>query len=267
MKRLLTMMLILALCLPMIACSTENGGNNQPPEQEEPEVPEIQYTFAVETTSDKVSDDEGRLLASYSYETLRMEPAEGAEEQVVSMAKTFNQKQEELLETVVVNGEDLDEWAAFDEQVLAGETHYTDELTVRYEEKGSVISVCYEQYTYSGSAYPTVTSFSYTFDLERGDYINPIEIADDPDTFRATVTDLILDQIMGMGQEIHDSLFEGYEATVEGWNDYYVSFGDDICVIFSACSLGPHALGAMEFHIDYSEVNLGEGGEAKLGLG
>ena len=266
MKRLLTVMLTLALCLPMIACGAENQGDNEEPEEDAPQVPQIPYTFSVETTSDKVSDDEGRLLASCSYEILHMVPAEGAQEQVTAMAEAFNSEQDELLETVVENGSDLDEWAAFDERVLAGETYYTDELTVRYEEKGGIISVCYDQYTYSGSAYPTTTCFSYTFDLERGGYVNPIEIADDPDAFRATVTDLILDQILGMGQEIHDTLFEGYEATVGSWNDYYVSFGEDICVIFPACALGPHALGPLEFHIDYDEVHLGEGGEAKLAL-
>ena len=91
----------------------------------------------------------------------------------------------------------------------------------------------------------------------------------DPELFRATVTDQLLDQIMGLDEEIRAGYFTGYEETVSRWNEYCVTFQPDCLeVTFSTYELGPYALGTVELRADYRELAelLGPGGLERLGL-
>lgn len=264
MKRTLSIMLSMALCLPMVACEPAPGGPaEEPPVQQDPPPPP--YTFVVENTADKYSDTDGTMLAAYDYDILRMQTSEIAGEDVLAKAAVFNETMDGVLESQL--GGELREWAVYDERIKESKINYTDELTVSYTEAGSYVSVVYDSYSFTGGAHPNERFFSYLFDMEKGTFIDPSEIADDPELLRATVTDLILDQINGMDQEERDALFEDYPTTVSQWNNHCVELREEgLLVTFSAYDIGPYAMGALGFDVPYTSLSgvLGEGGRAKL---
>ena len=282
MKRLLVVMLTLAMCLPMVACgfgkgnagngntSENTSGNNAAVDTtapEEPEVSEPPYSFVTETTADKYSDDEGKLIATYSYTVLRMKVAEGAEENVLTMADTFNAEVDALLERCLESGQELGDWAIYDPMVGEG-NYYTDEVTVSWEQVGDYLSISYSGYYWAGGAHPNSNCFSYLFDLKRGVYIDPIEIADDPELLRSTVTDLILD-VLDSNPDYQGGFFDDYAATTAKWNEFCVLLGEkEMVVIFAPYVLGPYAMGQVEVTVSYDEIltALGEGGVARLGM-
>ena len=96
MKRWLSILLALAMVLALAACA-----QNQPPAEEDPQPPEEPeqpaYWFEKESTADKFSNDEGKLLASYSYEVMVMKVSDTADEATVKMAEAFNQGMQEVL--------------------------------------------------------------------------------------------------------------------------------------------------------------------------
>ena len=268
MKKWLSILLALAMVLALAACT-----QGQPPAEEEPEQPEEPagpaYWFEKETTADKFSDDEGNLLASYSYEIMVMRVSDTADEATTKMAEAFNRGMQEVLDRHLETGSELGQWAAYDEAMRQRGGYYTDELEAEGCQMGNIYTVRFSYYSDTGGAHPNQSYVTNIFDLERGEYIDPLEIADDPELFRATVTDLILDQIQHLDEETIANYFSDYESAVAQWNTRYTSFGEDgITVIFSTYDLGPFAMGAQEFNIDYSDVSsaLGEGGQAKLGL-
>ena len=110
---------------------------------------------------------------------------------------------------------------------------------------------------------------SSVFDCVSGAYIDPTEIADDPELFRATVTDQLLDQISGLDQELREGYFTGYEDVVARWNEYCVVFLEDsLEITFSTYELGPYAMGPQVFNLSYENLSsaLGEIGPVRLGL-
>lgn len=81
------------------------------------------------------------------------------------------------------------------------------------------------------------------------------------------MTDLILDQINGMDQEMRDGLFENYPSVVSQWNNHCVELREEgLLVTFSAYDIGPYAMGALGFDIPYTSITgaLGEGGADRL---
>ncbi len=265
MKCWLAIILAMSLCLPMAACAVNQPVEEEPPVEENTDTPA--YNFVTETTSDKYSDEEGNLMASYSYQVIRMKTAENAPEEVVKMAEVLNEGMDALLEECLAMGNELGDWAAYDENIRESGAYYTDELTVSWEIVGSILSISYDRYSFTGGSHSNVDYSSYLFDLERGNFLDPTELADDPELLRATVTDLLLDQIAGEGLE--EMYFEGYVSTVSQWNSYCVRLSEtEMTVVFSPYVLGAYALGEQTFTISYDEMMeaLGEGGRAKLGL-
>ena len=262
-----------AMCLALAACAAVNVPQEdiQPPEDGEETGPA--YWFETAETSDKYSDDEGNLLAAYDYQIIVMKTAEQANEAVLEAAESFNAGMQEVLDSQLETGEELGQWASFDERLSEslgdGGSYYTDELTAQGVQTGDIYTVSFYNYNYMGGVHPNESYFSRTFDLRRGAYIDPLEVADDPELFRATVTDLLLDHIQHLDPEVLSGYFEGYESTVAQWNTRSVCFGaEGLVVTFSEYDLGPYAMGTQTFSIDYGEFAdaLGQGGQVKLGL-
>ena len=272
MKKYLCLTFALLLGAALAACAGEEAPmeNIQPP-QEEPAGPA--FWFETEETADKYSDDEGNLLASYDYQIIVMKTGEQADAAQQETAERFNAGMREVLDNQLETGEELGQWAAFDERLSEslgeGGYYYTDELTASGTRTGDIYSVCFCNYNYMGGVHPNETYFSRTFDLGRGEYIDPLEVAEDPELFRATVTDLLLDHIQHLDPETLSGYFKGYEETVAQWNTRSVCFGGEgLTVTFSRYELGPYALGTQTFEIRYGEFvdALGQGGRIKLGL-
>lgn len=272
-KKYMSLLLSMAMCLTLAACAIVDipPENVQPPKDGEESDPA--YWFEISETSDKYSDDEGNLLATYDYQVIVMRTAEQAGEEVLKAAENFNAGMQEVLDSQLEIGEELGQWASFDESLSwslgDGGTYYSDELTAEGTQTGEIYSVCFQNYNYMGGAHPSRTHFSRIFDLSRGDYMDPLEVADDPELFRATVTDLLLDQIQHLEPDILAGYSEGYESTVAQWNSRSVCFGEEsMTIIFSEYELGPYTLGTQIFEIQYEELAeaLGRGGQVKLGL-
>ena len=270
-RKIICTLLGVALCLGLAACGQQTApieNVQQPVEEEGPA-----WWFETAETSDKYSDEEGNLLASYDYQTIVMKTSEQADEEQKKTAENFNAGMQEILDNQLQMGEELGQWASFDDRLAEslgdGGYYYIDELTAEGTQTGDIYSVCFYNYNFMGGAHPSQTYFSRTFDLTRGEYIDPLEVADDPELFRATVTDLLLDHIQHLEPEILAGYSEGYESTVAQWNIRSVCFGEDgMTVTFSEYELGSYALGTQVFTLEYEEFTdaLGQGGQVKLGL-
>ena len=146
-----------------------------------------------------------------------MKTAEQADEAVLAMAEHFNAGMLEVLNSQLETGEELGQWASFDERLSSslgeGDYYYTDELTAEGTQAGDIYSVCFNNYSYMGGAHPGQTYFSRTFDLSRGEYIDPLEVADDPELFRAKALDedTILVEMIDAPSETREGLLYLYE--------------------------------------------------------
>lgn len=267
MKKWMSIFLALAMILALAACGQKAPVEEDPQPPVEPEQPT--YWFEKETTSDKFSNDEGKLLASYDYEIMVMKVSETADEETVRVAENFNRGMQESLDGYLETGKELGQWASYDEKLVQDGIYYTDEVRAEGWQQGNIYTVSFDYYYYTGGAHASQVFISKTFDLERGEYIDPLEIADDPELFRATVTDLILDQIQHLDEEVRSGYYSDYESAVAQWNTRYTSFDkEEMTVIFSAYDLGPYVIGEQRFAIDYDDLTdaIGKGGQAKLGL-
>lgn len=257
MKQMLAAMLTLALFLPMISCSHPAWET----EELSVQIEEPAYQLQDRTTASSVADEEGRPLAAYRYETVEMKTSAAASQALLDTASAFNKGMEKLLSSCVETGEQLDDWARLDQKREAG-TAYEDRLDATCWERGDVINVRFDSHSeYGGKSWDR--TFSYLFDLTRQCYIDPLEVADDPEQFRSTVAELILEELAD-STALSDQLYGNYEQTVAQWNHCGVSFEDMLTITFSTYDISSG--GSIAFRFPYDKVGLGEGGLEKLGL-
>ena len=272
MKKLLSAALALTLCLTLASCRRDDLGNNAPQEPDPPQEPVPQDTYALREISggeQERDSGDGTLLSEYSYRLYEMEVPEDASQEARDKAEVFNARMEELRLSLEQSGRTLAESARSAEAEGLLDTNYAEETTASVSTVGDLISLKMDGYGYTGGVHANTWAVSYLFDWAQGAYIDPIEVADDPELFRATVTDQLLDQIMGLDEEIRAGYFTGYEETVSRWNEYCVTFQPDCLeVTFSTYELGPYAMGTQVFTLDYVNLTeaLGELGAARLGL-
>lgn len=260
MKQLLSVMMVLALFLPMISCAEPVDAMAASPEDATKA-----YTVERRVVDDQTTDAEGKLLAAYRYEIPEMTPADGAPDTVQKVANAFNREMQDLLDSCMETGRQLGTWGREDPRVEGDVLYYCDELTASWQEQGSVISITFQRYEDRLGPHPNTSCTSYLFDMDRGCYIDPLELADDPETFRTTVEQRILEEIE-RDETLRSMLYDGYADTVADWNDACVSFEEELVVTFSTYMLAPHAAGAISFRIPYGEAGLGAGGLARLGV-
>ena len=199
MRTQLCALLALALALSLAACRKEPPLPPDLPLPPDP-PPEAEGTYTLtETTGGKTfSDGDGQVLARYSYSLRFMEPSEDAGERTMEKIETFNAKMEEFRLILEQDGENLEESAKELADSGFWETALTEEVTTAVSVMGDILSLKIDGYSFTGGVHPNSWSASYVFDWTQGAYINPIEVADNPEQFRATVTDQLLDQIMGL---------------------------------------------------------------------
>ena len=257
MKQVLAAMLTLALFLPMISC----GHPAWETEDLSARIEEPAYQFSDQTTVSSVTDEEGLPLANYRYETVEMETSAAADQKVLNAASAFNKGMETLLSSCLETGKHLEEWALADRKRQAG-TAYEDRLEATCWEQGDVVNIRFESHSdYGGNNWDR--TFAYLFDMDRQCYIDPLEVADDPEQFRSTVEEMILAELASSGA-LKDQLYENYAQTVAQWNHCGVTFDETLTITFSAYDIS--SSGPITFHFPYNQVGLGAGGLEKLGL-
>src|SRR5699024_2514605 len=133
---------------------------------------------------------------------------------------------------------------------------------------GQIVSVRMDNTCYSGGAHPNSYTNSYLFDLATGQFIDPIQVADDPETFRAGAAEKLVEQAEAREEDL-PGYWPDYRDILERWNEGAALFGPEgLTVVYSPYELGPYAMGAVELAVPYGELAdlLGPGGLERLGL-
>ena len=152
------------------------------------------------------------------------------------------------------------------EQGSAAQPYYDETLASAYL-AGQIISVRLDNGSFTGGAHPNSYTSSLLFDLKAGQFIDPTQIAESPESFRTGAAELLLAQAEAL--EVRDSFFPEYAETIARWNEGTVLFDETGMEVFFSCfELGPYAMGPVALHLDYAQLSglIGENGLARLGV-
>ena len=267
----------------LTACGTDtakddNTVTNEPPvhQQEELVFEAPVYIFENFTKSDSfVREDTGEESAVYSYSLPSMsianEKSVSNEDRELALrnVEAFNRRMEEIMAELVAFGKQV-----LEEQKFLVETENVpfavcDEVVGSTIVTGQIVSVVARCYYYGGGAHPNTYTVTHLFDLSVGQFIDPTQIGDDPESFRIGAAELLIQQAESMGEEFTSGLWADYREVISRWNETSVYFTENgMTVFFSAYELGPYAMGPVELVLSYDELTnlLGEGGLAHLGI-
>ena len=281
-KRLIWIHIGLALVI-LTSCGVSNGTENHQTDGEtvitQPEEPAYEspiYAFDSVACSDRyVREDTGEESAVYNYKfpVLSVVNAESLtdadRESVQRNVAVFNQRMSELMEEFVAHGKKLIE--SQKELVETENVSFAvcDEVIGVPVQMGQIISVVTHCYFYSGGVHPSSFTVTYTFDLSVGQFIDPTQVADDPEAFRVAAADLLVVHAESLGEEYVSGFWTDYRDIITRWNETSVIFEESgMTVIFSAYELGPYALGPVELKLSYEELidAIGDGGLYHLGV-
>ena len=119
-----------------------------------------------------------------------------------------------------------------------------------------------------GGAHGNSGTSSYLFDLSLGRFVDPLQIADDPETFRTEAAELRIAEAESDAENL-PGYWSDYRDIISRWNEGAVIFDrTGMTVVYSPYEIGPFAMGTVELTLSYDELAplLGEGGLRKLGV-
>ncbi len=263
---------LIAVCMALLAACGQSAPDGEP-DQTSPapayslELTEIQAEFRAE---------DGTEAASYRFQRPRLtvtnleELSDENRETAQGNLDRFNGLMQEELDAAAAEGKNLGEDVLT--QVEAGigpPAPYYEETDASWWMGGNIISIRLDWSAYTGGAHPNYGVISMTYDLAAGQFIDPIQISDDPLWFQQEVSDLLITKAEELGESYTGSYWSDYKTTICRWNQGAAVFdGDGLTVIYSPYDLGPYAMGSVELHASYDEIGrfLGDGGRAALGL-
>ena len=179
----------------------------------------------------------------------------------------FNSRMDALMKDVLARGREMGEDAAELYEAGGLAEPYYDETCAGFYQAGQVISVRLDNSSYTGGAHPNSYTASQNFDLGTGQFIDPAQAADDPESFRAGAAELLLEKAEAL--ESRAEFWTDYAEIIARWNEGSAVFdGEGMLVIFSPYELGPYSMGSVELRLSYEELAdlVGSGGMARLGL-
>lgn len=246
--------------------------------------PQVEYSLEHSYVSGVYQAEDGTELARYGYDlpVLRCYREDGSEveeaatpeeERALEVAQTFNKKFDSW------RGEDQNlveaaqaDYAWKQEQEIAWESPYWQELEFTSYQTDSLISISATSMAYWGGVHPNSYLISWNFDLERGTFLTPDVLASDSRAFLEAVRDEIIRQAeerTAPGAELEGAYWDNYPEVVAAWDDYAVTFGEDgMTVSFSPYELAYYAAGSQVFTISYEMLDpyLSDYGRELLGL-
>ena len=270
-------MIAFALLCAMLLCGCSEQVSNDRSQSQEPEqsvtVPaEPIYGYAEETREHIFMDDStGEIYASYKYTVLMLGiiNEDELDEEKLALARhnveVFNTRMQSILDDAVEYGEEL----AAEVNGVSFAMPLADEKTLAVTCAGQIMSVIVDGYFYGGGAHPYVYTQSYTFDLKLGQFIDPAQIGDDPETFRLKAAELLVAKADALGEDYTAGYWDDYAEIISHWNDAAVLFDEKgMTVTFSVYELGPYAMGPVELFVTYEELAeaIGAGGLEHLGV-
>lgn len=272
------MWLLLCGCAGMTAVGPHPPeAAERPPVAEDERYEEPEYEVVPFTSGNLVrSEDEAQItLANYSYQTLLLalhnqdkvspEDEEAAERNI----EAFNARMRSIHKDLAAQGETIAASAldAYNEfESLSSE--YEDSADMEAVFCGDIISVRLHRSSYTGGAHPNRYTASYLFDLASGQFIDPTQIADDPEAFRTGGAELLLKKAESHAEK--NAFWEDYPDVIARWNEGAVQFSEEgMTVTYSPYEMGPYSIGEVEFSLSWDELSplLGESGLARLESG
>lgn len=274
MRRVLTVLLVMSLCLLAACVGRENAPLPRetltlPPEEKE--LPA--YQFQTLSAQEQFSTDDGTELSQYTYQLLTMavmnaeDLSPETKKQAETAVETFNARMQELMDTSVSWGRELGDMAQYAYDQGSASLSYYDETTASGYIGGQIVSVRMDNSSYAGGAHPNTVTSGYVFDLSIGQFIDPAQVADDPAAFQAGAGALLLEQAEAKKENL-DGYWPDYGDIIARWNEGTVLFDEaGMTVVYSPYELGPYAMGSVELFLSYSQLGdlLGEGGLERLG--
>lgn len=280
MKRILVLLLLI---LMLTAC-VQNDAPNQnvvpeelpapPQESVEEKKPQFDFDNTI-CAEDQLLRESGELAGYYSYclpvMTVENESELSEEDraEALRIADTFNARMNEVLEESVRYGKELLDG----QKVLVEEENVDfivcDECIATVRQSGQIVSVVSHCYFYGGGVHPYSHTATYIFDISAGQFIDPAQIGDDPEYFRATAAEALIRHAESLGEEYTEAFWADYRDIISRWNEAAVYFDETgMTVIFSAYELGPYAMGPVELTLTYAELAdmIGDGGLSHLGV-
>lgn len=233
-----------------------------------------EYQLDTTSTEESFTLEDGTLAAFYSCQMPRLSvdnpEALSTEDrrQAEQNEKSFNQVMAQLMEEAVSGGQRLGQSAR--EACDAGSLGdaYTDVTAAEAVICGQIVSVRVDNSGYSGGAHGYGYTDGYLFDLSVGRFIDPIQIADDPENFRLGMSELLIQKAEADTERLPD-YWSDYRSILSRWNEGTVLFDTEgMTVVYSYYELGPYAMGPVELFAGYDEIVdlLGPGGLAYLGV-
>lgn len=263
--------LLTAVIFLLAACT-----NPPAPSPAQNTVPTVAYEEPIYQFDEMTEEDEtlvdSDLVARYSYrlpslsvpnlEALSPADAEAAKRNT----ENFNNRMNALMEDALSAGKAMSEDAQEMSELGALIEPYYDETTASVYQAGQVASVRLNSSSYTGGAHPNSYTASQNFDFGTGQFIDPIQVADNPASFREDAAQLLLEKAEAL--ESWTAFWTDYAEIIARWNEGSAVFdGEGMLVIFSPYELGPYAMGSVELRLSYEELAdlVGPGGLARLG--
>lgn len=239
-------------------------------------VPTVAYEEPIYQFDEMIEEDEtlvdSDLVARYSYRLLSLSvpnlealSPEGSEAAQRNM-DNFNSRMDALMRDAVAIGRDIGEDAAQLREMGGLIESYYDETTASVYQAGQMASLRLDSSSYTGGAHPNSYTASQNFDFGTGQFIDPIQVADNPASFREEAAQLLLEKAEAL--ESRTAFWSDYAEIIARWNEGSAVFdGEGMLVIFSPYELGPYAMGSVELRLSYEELAdlVGPGGLARLG--
>lgn len=262
--------LLAGYVLLLAACAGLTGAAPAPKREAAAEYEEPVYQFEETTAQEEYPADGNAVAARYScrllmltvpnLESLSPEDEEIAEQNM----ENFNSKMHSLMINAVDTGQTI--MTGLAEGVDSAAEAYYIETAAGWVRTGQVVSVRVDNVSYTGGAHPNRYADSYLFDLEAGQYIDPLQLADDPEAFRTGAAALLLEK--AEEHPVFDSFWQDYPELIARWNEGTVLLDDQgIEVVYSPYAIAPYAMGDVELLLTWEELSplLGSGGMERLG--
>lgn len=227
------------------------------------------YVFEQTEAQEEYPAGDGEVGARYSCQLLmltvsnqdRLSPEDAGA--AARCAENFNSRMHSLMIDAVGAGQTLKELAEGVDS--AAETYY-DETEASCVQTGQIVSVRVDNTSYTGGAHPNRYAVSYLFDLEAGQFIDPLQLADDPEALRTGAAALLLEK--AEEHPVFDSFWQDYPDLIAQWNEGTVLFdGAGMKVVYSPYEIAPYGMGDVELLLTWEELAplLGAEGMERLG--
>ncbi len=269
------MIVLLAACILLLAACAGLAASDPLPAPDQPAAQAEEYEEPVYQFEETVAEEEypasgGSVSARYSCRLLMLsvsnldaldsEDAEAARQNV----ENFNSKMHSLMIDAVDAGQTMEELA--DGVESAAETYY-DETEAHYFLTGQIVNIRLDNASYTGGAHPNRYAVSYLFDLEAGQFIDPLQVADNPESFHTSAVALLLEK--AVAHPVFDSFWQDYPELIARWNEGTVLFDSEgMRAVYSPYVIAPYGMGDVELLLTWEELAplIGEGGMERLGM-